>query len=50
MSLLLAYDIDLSINQLFIKNGPEIVSNLQVHLKYLFLDTWNTATIHLGHN
>ena len=27
-----------------------MVSNLQVHLKYLFINTYNAAPIHLGYN
>ena len=36
--------------QLIIMNDPEIVSNLQVHLNYLFIDTYSTAPIHLVYN
>ena len=31
-------------------NGPEIISNFYVDLKYLFIDIYNAAPIHLGYN
>ena len=45
-----SYVLTIRINQLSIMNGLYIVSNLQVHLKYLFIDTYNDAPIHLGYN
>ena len=40
----------IQINQIIILNGPKIVANFQVHLKYLIIETYNAAPIHLGSN
>ena len=39
----------IQINQLIIMNSSQNVSNLQVLLKYLFIDIYNAAPIHLGY-
>ena len=44
------YVLTIWIDQWIIINSPKIVSNLQVQLKYLFIDTYNAAPIHLGYN
>ena len=41
-----SYVLKIRMNQLSIM----IVSNLQVHLKYLFINTYNIAPIYLGYN
>ena len=40
-----SYVLMIQLNQLIIMNGPNIISNLQVHLNYLFIDTYNAATL-----
>ena len=45
-----SYVVMIRISQLIIMNVLQIVSNLQVHLKYLFSDPYNAAPIHLGYN
>ena len=45
-----SYVLTIQINLLIIMNGPQIISNLQVHLNYLYIDTYNSDPIHLGYN
>ena len=45
-----SYLLTIRINQLIIMSSPKIISNLQVLLKYLFMDTYKAAPIHLGYN
>ena len=45
-----SYVLTFQINQLIFMNGSQIVFNWLVHLKYLFINTHNTAPIPLGYN